>query len=274
MFQSDQPVLFVAFFPDGKKVLTGSTGKAELWNVDASPHGSGQSGTPILSFGNPANSVGCSPDGKKVMAAGGMWASLWDAATGNLIRRIEPPIPGPNMPPISKLNIASATLSPDGKQLLVACPYAAILWNVASGEKTCQLKLSQGDEFFSAAFSPDANQVLTGMLSGSAILWNAATGKQIRSFRAGALYDHSVAFSPDGKQFLTSSITTAVLRDASSGNEIRNFKGHSGVVTSFAFSPDGKRLLTGSFDDTARLWNSSHFSRFFSRRQICAYRQS
>ncbi|NQT21513.1 MAG: hypothetical protein HQ592_17545, partial [Planctomycetes bacterium] len=55
----------------------------------------------------------------------------------------------------------------------------------------------------SVAFSPDGTQVLTG--SKAAKLWDAATGKCIRTLTGDTSLVLSVAFSPDGTQVLTGS---------------------------------------------------------------------
>ncbi|MEQ8385349.1 MAG: hypothetical protein RH949_23610 [Coleofasciculus sp. A1-SPW-01] len=67
---------------------------------------------------------------------------------------------------------------------------------------------------------------------------------------------NAVAFSPDGKQLLTSSFDgTARLWD-NQGNLIKELTGHQDSVIAVAISPDGKQLLTGSGDNTARLWDN------------------
>ena len=78
-----------------------------------------------------------------------------------------------------------------------------------------------------------------------------------RTFIGHSSYASSVAFSPDGKYFLTSSWdNTAKLWDLS-GGVIQPFIGHVSTVSSAAFSPNGNYVLTGSDDKTAKLWSPS-----------------
>ncbi len=69
---------------------------------------------------------------------------------------------------------------------------------------------------------------------------------------------HSVAFSPDGKLFLTAGFDkTAKLFDHTNGTikESKILAGHADPVYSVAFSPDSKTIATSSLDKTIRLWN-------------------
>jgi WD40 repeat protein/uncharacterized caspase-like protein len=112
----------------------------------------------------------------------------------------------------------------------------------------------------SVAFAPDGKQVLTGSMDNTARLWDARTGKELRTFTGYSNGVKCVAFSPDGKQVLIGGgDNTAQLRDAQTGKELRTFTGPSRAFTVFAvaISPDGKQVLTcGQEDNTARLWDT------------------
>jgi len=94
------------------------------------------------------------------------------------------------------------------------------------------------------AFSPDGTKALTdgGKI---AILWDVATGREIRRLRGHTERVSSVVFSPDGTRALTVGYDGfAILWDVATGQEIRRLRGAvEGRFPSVAVSPDGTKAL-------------------------------
>jgi WD40 repeat protein len=129
-------------------------------------------------------------------------------------------------------------------------------WSSGWGER----KVLQGHSapVRAVAFSPDGTRVLTGSADKTARLWDAATGKVVKTLLGHTARVTAVAFSQDGTRILTGSDdSTAQLWDAVTGKAVATLTGHAGPVWGIAFSADNKRLLTGSFDDTARIWDAA-----------------
>lgn len=123
-----------------------------------------------------------------------------------------------------------------------------------------QLVVKLGHYALSAAFSPDGRLILTSGSDRKVILWDIATGAEIRRF-----IGDSFAFSPDGRIIVTANFekNTVRLWDAATGAETRRLDG-----VWVAFSPDGNSILTVNTtlykngrklndDNVARLWDIS-----------------
>jgi WD40 repeat protein len=131
------------------------------------------------------------------------------------------------------------------------------------------VQLGQGSSVDEAAFSPDSLSILTANFSdSSAVLWDVATGAEIRRLQGQSEDFRAIAFSSDGRFIVTGSYNkSARLWNSATGEEIRVFKGGIGPVLEVAFSSDGNSLLTGSYaayengrkvaEDMVRIWDLS-----------------
>ncbi len=119
-------------------------------------------------------------------------------------------------------------------------------------------KFKLPDVVSSIAISGDGKIVLTGSIDGTATLWDAASGRRLRTLEGHANSVSAVALSGDGKFALTISAgKSVILWDASNGAKLHSFDGHKDKITSVALSGDGKLALTGSDDKTAILWDAA-----------------
>jgi WD40 repeat protein/serine/threonine protein kinase/Flp pilus assembly protein TadD len=243
VFYHGGEVLSVAFSPDGKTVLTGSSDKtARLWDA-ATGRPLGQA----MEHSSLVWAVGFSPNGRTVLTGSrDKTARLWDAATGRPLGQ-----PLPHSAPVS-----SVAFSPDGKTILTGSwDKTARLWDAATGRPLGQPR-EHRDMVRSVAFSPDGKTILTGCDDNTAQLWDAATGQ-----RLGRPLEHrapvwAVAFSPDGRSILTGSYDgTARLWNGELGQPAGRLLELGRLVQAMAFSRDGKTILTGGRDGKARLWD-------------------
>src|SRR4029077_3330732 len=104
----------------------------------------------------------------------------------------------------------------------------------------------------SVVFSPDGTLIASGSQDKTATLWDAATGRAVRTLREFKGTVQGVAFSPDGRLIATSSWDgDLTFWDVSTGKATLTFPG----LCAIAFSRDGTRIAAGSSVD-AQEWGA------------------
>ena len=270
-------VTSIAFLPDGRTAVSGSFDRTvKVWDLDRAVELKTLPAGEVSVF-----SVAISPDGTRVLA-GSRNMSLWDLATGSELRRLDGKVNWVHAVALSPRGeyvlsgnfdgtihlwdgitgkhirafrddqgiVSSLDFSPRGPMLECRLDGPLTLREVESGRALIQL-----DGRGAAAFSPDGNRIASGAAGHRVQLWDAETGRVIRSLAGHGDGIRSVAFSPDGRFLATGSRDKTVhLWDLESGLERRVFDNFRAPVNSVAFSPDGKRVLAGSSDNTVRLF--------------------
>lgn len=110
----------------------------------------------------------------------------------------------------------------------------------------------------SVVLSPDGMLALSGGRDGIIKLWDAYSGKEIRSFAGSNDEINSVAISPDGQYALTGSQwvnSNVQLWSISTGKVVRNFNGFGDMVSSVAMSPDGQYVAASSAQ-SIKVWKT------------------
>ena len=107
-------------------------------------------------------------------------------------------------------------------------------------------------EINDAQFSFDGRLVITAGADGSARLWEAATGREIRALQGHTRGINSARFSPDGGAVVTASDDSTVrIWDVATGEVRSTLRLHRGPVLAATFSGDGRFLATAGWDSTA-----------------------
>ena len=108
---------------------------------------------------------------------------------------------------------------------------------------------------FALAFTHDGKGLVSASADGGVHLWDASTGRMVRSFVGHKSDVNGVALTPDGKTLVTGGADGAVrLWDVTSGVEMQRLQGHDGAVASVACSPDGKLVASAGAGKVVRLW--------------------
>ncbi|MGH9767353.1 MAG: caspase family protein [Blastocatellia bacterium] len=232
---------------------------------------SGDIGKAMEMMGNVAPGM----PGMGAMSQPGVNVKLWDLNAASEPRSL----PGKTSL-IKGRNGSAFTFNHDGSLLASSTGGPSIKINeVASGRELFTLSLARSLWVDSLAWSADGRlfassqyearagvnftgldsiESYTGLFGNSIRLWDAATGRELRTMAGHAANVRATAFSPDSR-LLASAGDDAIIKlwETATGREIMTLNGHSLSVKALAFSSDGKLLVSGSDDGSARLWDVS-----------------
>jgi WD40 repeat protein len=236
----------VAWSPDGKWLVVGGNQAAHIYDALSMK----QVRTVPVKYS--ADGLAISPD-SQVLAVIDIANAvrLFDPATGSELQTL----PRTDIDTSAACNSFLA-FTPDSQTLAVIIGDTVKLFNVASGQETGTLPIKEANAI---AISPDGKSLYTAGWTGPIIVWDIASGAQVRTFgdpnRGGV---NRIVLSRDGSLLASAggeSTDPIILWDATSGRQLRTFSGHTDSVTDLAFSPDGKLLASASNDVTIKLWN-------------------
>jgi WD40 repeat protein/serine/threonine protein kinase len=248
----------VAFQPGGRHLATvANDGLLKIWNA--------VSGEAVASRACKGIRLAFSPDGKLLATGGGNQANsgapgeikIWDARTWRAVHTLA------GAPAL----VISVAFSADGKQvfsvsrnIFVPTQPATILVHDVTSGKLVRSSMAAGASCLAAGPAPFI--VVGNMPDNTVKIWDAASGKEVRTFEGDASMVNAVACSPDGKLVASGSGLTGDIKiwDFASGKEIHALKGHAGGIVTLAFSPDAKRLAAASLDQgklkgEVKLWD-------------------
>jgi WD40 repeat protein/CHAT domain-containing protein len=184
-----------------------------------------------------SNSLAISPDGNLLAGSVDDTIFLWDGATGKERWKQE----------IEKSkHISNVVFTPDGKQLVAAVEYRS------------DEELKELEEF--AVDEPARQAEATKQPEPAFKVWDAESGKEVKSIQGGAGRGHServtaIAISRDGEVLASGGADrNIILWKLSTGREIGPLLGHADRVSGLSFSHDGRRLVSVGEDGTVRVW--------------------
>jgi WD40 repeat protein len=266
----------IAFTPDGKAIAAGVGADVCFWELESGTEvrrfrGKGK-GIQALTFSRDGKSFYCGGDDNRLYQ--------WDIASGNLVRSWDyfagrqPRIFGSGQPEAA---VALKAISPDGTTAawvvwqwieekdgtVIQCPGEEVrIWDVATGKDRCRLAIEPGQRAARVVLSSDGRHVTAYEGRTTAIVWDTATGKQLRTLGSGYPAD-AVAYSPDGRRvatFRNSLPPRLTVWELPSSKELWHCnyscsQGGEALHRSLAFSPNGKIIALADWKNL-RIWDA------------------
>jgi WD40 repeat protein len=156
----------------------------------------------------------------------------------------------------------SVVITPDGRCIVTGTLDGLRRWDLATGAELGRVPLPLHNVRILAVRAQD------GLLAASGngrdiVLFDLKSG-QVRTVlthptSASEFFNHSLAFSPDGRQLLSAGSTRDIhLWDVESGKLIRELRGHTGEVFAAIFHPHSQRIVSAGRDRVIRIWDPAH----------------
>jgi WD40 repeat protein len=285
-------VVFVAFMPDSKTLMSGSDDNSiRLWDAaEGRERGVWQQNSGFDGAAASTQVLSLSADGTLLARAGGPQgtAEVWDVAKVARVRVLR----------AHQGVVTGMALSADATTLVTFSRDDLKVWRTATGKQMMAVAAPSLYAIRAAAVSADGKVVAVASSDKVIGYYDPATAKAIRSFDSGPFYVHALAFSPDGTllasagdggpgenlhvwkvpdggaiqgplgpsqpahsvafssdgRLLASGGLTVAVWDLAAARLAFTFDGHIGPIRSLSFSPDGHLLASASEDNKIGLW--------------------
>jgi WD40 repeat protein len=250
----------VAFFPDGKRFVSGAglpfaaytrlgsatrnPGELKVWDATT-----GRCLATFTDHPGAVWAVAVSPDGR-LLASGGADGSIHLRDGNTLALR-----PGP---PREEGLVFCLSFSADGRLLAAGRGSAVLVWDLADPIRPKFRFATEGWAASTVALSPDGKRLAAGNVYGGPVrLWDLERGQEI-AHRIPKGETRAVGFSPDGRWLALARKDDARIEiwDASGSRLHQQLAGHRDSVLGLAFTSAGGLASAGN-DRTVRLWDAA-----------------
>lgn len=170
--------------------------------------------------------------------------------------------------------IHAVAFFPDGRRFATMNNAGPVrIWDVKTGKELARFKpggrSSPDTGIVAMAVSADGRYLAGASNRGhpgnyDVLVWDVATGHEVRSFVGHSEMAKAVAFTPDGRSILSAGYDHSIhVWDIATGREVHRLLGHSSDVNTLAVTPDSHYVLSGAgdydggklHDPTIRMWD-------------------
>lgn len=188
------------------------------------------------------------PDGKRLAASSEDGAArLWDCETGELVKQF--------YNGRGEYVWCCVPLAGGDEVLTCGSDQCVTRWDARTGKSLHRYE--QGTNTFRLAVAPGGERFAASGDDNRTILWNAATGAKVRTFRGHTDSVYGVAIDADGRFLVTCGDDKSIrVWDMADGQSRHKHTTHTESVYTVAFAPEGVRFATCSADHTVRAWDA------------------
>lgn len=249
-------VTAVCYSADGKLIATGSDDKTvKLWRR--------HDGRELRTFqGNLSGirSVEINRQATSILAVSNDGTiTTWNLLTGKRLFQMKP----------EGDRFTCASFHPDGKTIIAGTVKSHIsAWSIESGKKLSDFRaipqeLRYGGRFEypeskSVFYSRDGKFVIAGVSDYTAILWDAATGNEIRKYKNSnstcTSCNIEAVLTPDNKYVISACSDSLKVFDRETGIPVRQLYGQGGTAEGLAVSDDNRFLAAFEYG-VAQVWD-------------------
>lgn len=254
------PVRALAVSPDKSAVVAGRANEIHVYDAGSGayvrtlvqPGLTDPSGRPLrAAHRSIVESLAFSPDGRFLASGSFQEVVLWDARSGVFCRKLTD----------FADRVVALAFSPNGKLLATGggAPTEdgeVKIFGIPSGKLQLALEHPHSDTVFGVCFSPDSSKLVTGGADKFVKVFDARTGKFLKSFEGHTHHVLDVGWKADGKLIASASADNTIkVWDYATGDQVRTMPGHEKQITRLLFVGKGPQVVTCSGDRTVRFWN-------------------